>query len=167
MCADGSAARPTLTKAECDDLWSMCPKKVGKRLAYAAMKKAGERGTYAAIRDGLARYAAHLRKEQTERRYMMNPTTWFNGDHWLDEYEIGPPKRSQEEVAASNERLAKREAVMDANYAKSKKESADRAQRRHEELNPDQPPRYRQIIHGDMNAWIKSEKADGRDPWSK
>ena len=76
-----------LTTKQLDDLWNACPKKDSKRRAYVAMKKAGGRATFEVLRDGLLAYVTHLQREQTERRFVKSPATWFNGDCWLDEYE--------------------------------------------------------------------------------
>ena len=77
-----------LTETQMMDLWDAYPKHVGKRTTWVAMERAGKRATFYAIRDGLLAYVTHLKREQTERRFIKNPATWFNGDHWLDEYEM-------------------------------------------------------------------------------
>jgi hypothetical protein len=70
------------------EFWSIYPRKKEKRRAESAFKAAVERaGSPDAILAGAKRYAAE--REGQAEHFTKHPTTWLNGDCWLDE---GPPE---------------------------------------------------------------------------
>ena len=81
--------------AEFEKLWGMYPKdrKRGKKKAAAAYKRARTRQKkpvdYSDVLIGINRYNAHIAARRIESRYILLGETYFNGEHWTDEYGIG------------------------------------------------------------------------------
>jgi hypothetical protein len=61
--------------------WSMYPRKVGKRTAFAAYVRAKKRASAEDIAAGLQR----LIPSWIDPRFIPHPTTWLNRDGWTDE----------------------------------------------------------------------------------
>jgi hypothetical protein len=83
-------------ESEFETLWNIYPKKEGKANALKSYIKARKDKDYSyeTIENGLYRYIDYLRAQETERKYIMMGSTWFNGEKWLDEYiSIAPQKK--------------------------------------------------------------------------
>jgi hypothetical protein len=63
--------------------WREYPRKVGKGNARKAWKQAMKVGTIDAIMEGVKRYASERAGSATT--YIAHPTSWLNGQRWLDE----------------------------------------------------------------------------------
>ena len=72
------------------DFYSHYPKKQGRKAGLLAYAKAIESGsvTHEEIMSGVIRYANACAQEKREARYIKQPATWINGEHWLDEVKI-------------------------------------------------------------------------------
>jgi hypothetical protein len=69
-----------------DEFWTAWPKKVGKRAAHLAFKRATARSAPMEIIRGAERMAEQWRRmEPADRQYVPYPERWLNGDRWLDE----------------------------------------------------------------------------------
>lgn len=73
---------------EFEELWKLYPRKEGKKDAYKAYKKAIKEGTTnEQIRQGIENYKAWL-KVKNETTYIKQGSTFFNGEHWNDEFDL-------------------------------------------------------------------------------
>lgn len=78
------------------DFWEAYPRKVGKAAALKAAKgKAKTEAERATILAGLQRQLPELRSREV--RYIPHPSSWLNGQRWLDEPE--PVEQERESLA--------------------------------------------------------------------
>lgn len=83
--------------AHFDEFWNVYPRKVSKRAAIKAYESALTRASHDEILAGAIRFGTDKNLPDTE--FIPYPTTWLNGDRWLD----GPlpeRKRTKEEQQA-------------------------------------------------------------------
>lgn len=73
-----------------DAFWKVYPRKAGKGAARTAWRRAMKVATYDAIMEGAQRYAAE--RAGGDPTYTAHPTTWLNGQRWLDEPGVNVPK---------------------------------------------------------------------------
>ena len=66
-------------------IYQAYPRKVGKLAALKAIEKALKVSDSASILAGVQRFAAQVKAERTEDRFIPHPSTWFNAGRWLDE----------------------------------------------------------------------------------
>lgn len=79
---------PTDFDAEFDRIWSIYPRKEGKKNALASYIRDRKKGATAEeIEEGVRKYKNHILAERTEKRFIMQGSTFFNGQRWKDEYE--------------------------------------------------------------------------------
>ena len=72
-----------------DKLWESYPRKIGKKRAFEAYKRAIKSGTTdEAIADGIERYRQYVESRKFEEKYIKQGSTWFAGECWNDEYDI-------------------------------------------------------------------------------
>lgn len=79
---------PKMLENEFDQLWNMYPRKIGRKKACDAFKKARKvkKIPYETIQNGLYRYLRYLEQQETEEQFIMHGSTWFNQEKWQDEY---------------------------------------------------------------------------------
>lgn len=78
-----------------EELWSMYPRKEGKRDAYRHFLAALKDGANPEeIREGIERYVRKLEAEGTPTRYTMQGSTWFCQRRWTDQYEVTEKKQT-------------------------------------------------------------------------
>lgn len=71
-------------------LWKLYPRKEGKKKAFEAYKRAIKKGiTNKEIQTGIVNYLAQIRVQGTDKKYIKQGSTWFNGECWNDEYNVG------------------------------------------------------------------------------
>lgn len=71
-------------------LWKLYPRKEGKKKAFEAYKRAIKNGTTnKEIQTGIVNYLAQIRVQRTSKQYIKQGSTWFNGECWNDEYNVG------------------------------------------------------------------------------
>ena len=77
-------------ETEFDILWKLYPRKEGKSTAerdYIKARKDKKRpATFEEVQQGIKRYAAYIKAEKIERRYIKQGSTWFHQRCWEDEY---------------------------------------------------------------------------------
>jgi hypothetical protein len=80
---------------EFEKIWKAYPRKMGKKKAFDAFKKARKikKIPYETIEKGLYKYIEYLEQQQTEERFIMHGSTWFTQEKWQDEYVSIAPKR--------------------------------------------------------------------------
>jgi len=70
-----------------DSLWSLYPRKEGKKQAMTAYKKAIKAGvSVETIRKGIEAYISYIQREKVKPQYIKMGSTWFNGSCWEDSY---------------------------------------------------------------------------------
>lgn len=68
-------------------LWSLYPRKEGKKQALTAYKKAIKAGVSVdTIRKGIEAYISYIQREKVKPQYIKMGSTWFNGECWNDDY---------------------------------------------------------------------------------
>ena len=71
-------------------LWKLYPRKEGKKKAFEAYKRAIKKGTTnKEIQTGIVNYLKQINIQRTTKEYIKNGSTWFNGECWNDEYNVG------------------------------------------------------------------------------
>ncbi|WP_375179877.1 DUF4373 domain-containing protein [Enterococcus rotai] len=69
-------------------LWNLYPRKEGKQKAFTAYKRAIKKGvTNKVIQDGIVGYNKQIEVKETSREYIKQGSTFFNGEHWNDEFD--------------------------------------------------------------------------------
>lgn len=82
---------PSGVESEFSPLWDKYPRKEGRQAALKAYTKARKDGVTAeTVEQGIERYNAHIKANKTERKYIKQGSTWFNGRCWEDEYTNKP-----------------------------------------------------------------------------
>ena len=75
---------------EFNTLWEAYPRKQGKANAFKAYEKARKNGVeFQTVLDGVYLYAAYLKRNKVEDRFIKQGSTWFNQQCWNDEYKSG------------------------------------------------------------------------------
>lgn len=101
-----------------DKLWKLYPRKEGKKKAYEAYKRAIKQGvTNKEIQAGIVNYLKQIKIQGTDKKYIKQGSTWFNGNCWDDEYSVGsnnsPVNQKQSTAyAAADERKDRAEGFM-------------------------------------------------------
>lgn len=71
-------------------LWKLYPRKEGKKKAFEAYKRSIKKGiTNKEIQTGIVNYLTQIRVQRTSKQYIKQGSTWFNGECWNDEYNVG------------------------------------------------------------------------------
>ena len=74
---------------EFENLWKLYPRKIGKPKAIKSYQKARKSGTtYEEVLQGINAYIKQIEANKTKTEYIKHGSTWFNGQCWLDEYEV-------------------------------------------------------------------------------
>lgn len=73
-----------------DKLWKLYPRKEGKKKAFESYKRAVKKGTTnKEIQTGIVNYLTQIKAQGTAKQYIKQGSTWFNGECWDDEYNVG------------------------------------------------------------------------------
>ena len=73
-----------------EKLWKLYPRKEGKKKAFEAYKRAIKNGTTnKEIQTGIVNYLTQIRVQRTNKQYIKQGSTWFGGECWDDEYNVG------------------------------------------------------------------------------
>jgi hypothetical protein len=77
-----------LIEKEFEKIWTLYPRKIGKKKSFDAFKKARKtkKISYETIENGLYRYIRYLEQQGTGEQYIMHGSTWFGQEKWQDEY---------------------------------------------------------------------------------
>lgn len=71
-------------------LWKLYPRKEGKKKAFEAYKRAIKKGTTnKEIQTGIVNYLTQIKVQGTAKQYIKQGSTWFNGECWDDDYNLG------------------------------------------------------------------------------
>ena len=71
-----------------DQLWSLYPRKEGKKEAFEAFKRATKKGTTVEqIENGIKSYCEHIRKNNIEKQFIKQGSTYFRQEAWQDVYD--------------------------------------------------------------------------------
>ena len=66
-----------------DDFWSVYPRKIAKSTARRAYDSAMKKATADEVLSAVKIFSANSRS--TEKQYIPHPSTWLNGERWLDD----------------------------------------------------------------------------------
>lgn len=92
-----------------DKLWKLYPRKEGKKKAFEAYKRAIKKGTTnKEIQTGIVNYLAQIKAQGTAKQYIKQGSTWFNGECWNDEYNLGQEKSPVNSKTVSSSASAER-----------------------------------------------------------
>ena len=87
--------------AEFETLWELYPRKLGKPKALKSYEKARKRKknpvTFEQVKKGIENYRAEIKAKGTAKEYIKHGSTWFNGECWNDEYEVGTVTETKKE----------------------------------------------------------------------
>ena len=88
---------------EFETLWSMFPRKEGKKAAFASYQRASKKGvTFETVQNGISNYLNYIRVKKIEPQYIKQGSTWFNGECWNDEYDYSPSESAQTKSNCTN-----------------------------------------------------------------
>lgn len=83
-------------KSDFEKLWSLYPRKEGKKPAFAAYKRAIKKGTTNKdIQNGIINYKKQIKIQGTTKNYIKQGSTWFNQECWNDEPNFTPPPKKR------------------------------------------------------------------------
>ena len=70
-----------------DFLWTLYPRKEGKKQAISAYNRAIKSGiSNETIKRGIQNYIAYIEREKIKPQFIKMGSTWFNGECWNDDY---------------------------------------------------------------------------------
>ena len=73
---------------EFEELWSRYPRKEGTKAAFASYQRAKKKGvTFEDVKAGILNYLDYIKAKKIEAQFIKQGSTWFNGEHWNDEYD--------------------------------------------------------------------------------
>ena len=80
---------------EFEQLWTIYPRKIGKKKAFDSYKKARKmkKIPYEIIEKGLYRYITYLEQRETDEQFIQHASTWFNQEKWQDDYTCATAQR--------------------------------------------------------------------------
>ena len=82
-----------VSSAEFEKLWSMYPRKEGKKEAMAAYQRAIKHGTaIETIENGIKAYNKHIEDCKIEKQYIKKGSTYFRQEAWNDVYDDSAQK---------------------------------------------------------------------------
>lgn len=80
---------PDSLESHFNDLWEIYPRKEGRKQALAAYKRAVKnKVSDETIKSGIEKYSAEIMANNTDRKFIKQGSTFFNGEHWNDDYQI-------------------------------------------------------------------------------
>ncbi|EPC51928.1 putative replication protein, partial [Lacticaseibacillus paracasei subsp. paracasei Lpp7] len=89
-------------ESDFEKLWKLYPKKIGKKPALAAYKRAMSRkknpATNRQIQDGIVAYRQLIKIKGTEKRFVKDGSTFFNQEAWNDYLEVVKEERDEQEA---------------------------------------------------------------------
>ena len=81
---------------EFNELWELYPRKEGKKAAFASYQRAKKKGnTFEDVRAGILNYLDYIKAKKVEPQFIKQGSTWFNGEHWNDEYDYSVSESQQ------------------------------------------------------------------------
>lgn len=89
-------------ESDFEKLWKLYPKKIGKKPAFAAYKRAMTRkknpATNRQIQDGIVAYRQLIKSKGTDKRFVKDGSTFFNQEAWNDYLEVIKEERDEQEA---------------------------------------------------------------------
>lgn len=89
-----SLLNPKVIQAQFDDFWEVYPRKIGKGQARRAWTKAVKDTDPSVILAGAREFYQWCVRDRTETQFIPHPSTWLNGERWLDERRTDPQPAS-------------------------------------------------------------------------
>lgn len=73
---------------EFEQLWSIYPRKEGKKKSLDYYIKARQKGvTYDIVKQGIEKYVSYVKNERKDKKYILQGKTYFCNEGWNDEYD--------------------------------------------------------------------------------
>jgi hypothetical protein len=91
----GKRNRDTSADADFDRFWLAYPKRVAKGQAKKAWPKAVEKADARTLTAAAEDYARWHQEQNTDPQFIKNPSTWLNGECWLDERPARKPQTTR------------------------------------------------------------------------
>ena len=92
------APPPDTVAEEFEWLWSQYPRKEGKKAAFASYQRAKKKGVhFEDVRAGILNYLDYIKAKKIEPQFIKQGSTWFNGEHWNDEYDYSVPESAPQQ----------------------------------------------------------------------
>lgn len=83
------------------EAWEAYPRKQGRKAALAAYEKAVKKGAdKEAILKGVVAYADYVKRNGIESQYVKQGSTFFNGEHWGDDWNMTHHHKSRGDMTA-------------------------------------------------------------------
>ena len=83
------------------EAWEAYPRKQGRKAALAAYEKAVKKGAdKEAILKGVVAYADYVKRNGIESQYVKQGSTFFNGEHWGDDWNITHTHKGRGDMTA-------------------------------------------------------------------
>ena len=100
---DTPPAQPSDTVSEeFEKLWSIYPRKEGKKAAFASYQRAKKKGVlFEDVKAGILNYLDYIKVKKTEPQFIKQGSTWFNGEHWNDEYDYSAIENSAQQTSSN------------------------------------------------------------------
>ena len=74
---------------EFEQLWSLYPRKQGKKKAFDAYERARRKGTaFEDVESGIRSYLSYLKTNRIEQQFIKQGSTFFNQCAWLDDWSV-------------------------------------------------------------------------------
>ena len=87
---------------EFEKLWSLYPRKEGKKAALASYQRAKKKGaTFDDVQAGILNYLDYIKAKKIEPQFIKQGSTWFNGEHWNDEYDYSSPDSAPQQTSSN------------------------------------------------------------------
>ena len=117
-----------------EKLWKLYPRKEGKKKAFEAYKRAIKNGTTnKEIQTGIVNYLTQIRVQRTNKQYIKQGSTWFNGECWNDEYNVGQERSPVNPKTVPSSAPAERTADLEREQRESRRDAFPMQYKNHPE----------------------------------
>ena len=95
---DKSNISSSILADEFERLWTLYPKKQGKKKAFECYKRARKKGTtFEDVEDGIKAYLRHIKRCRTEFQFIKQGSTYFSQQAWEDKFSTGEGQISDDD----------------------------------------------------------------------
>lgn len=103
---ESSLQHPVAKEKDFEMLWSIYPRKEGKKEAFEGFKRGIKEGVSVdLIKQKIEEYNQQIKVKQTEHQYIKTGKTWFKGKGWLDDYDLTPNTKSEKNTSQGDDYL--------------------------------------------------------------
>lgn len=99
-----SLQHPVAKEKDFEMLWSMYPRKEGKKEAFEGFKRGIKEGVSVDLmKQKIEEYNQYIKVQQKEHQYIKSGKSWFKGKGWLDDYDLTPITKSEKNTSQGND----------------------------------------------------------------